>query len=171
MQHDVDYSVCANKPSKDQVKCKNEADKKMVKALDAIPWKDRQWGHAIARNTIATKAKVVNGEVPCKFCVSKQRKIEYDLAHQPTPVERNIIQQESEIFITPESSEESDPRVQHVRSSHSSRRPGSKSSGVQQVLPKRDLATKYFGEHLFSLPVSVTGSESVLSANKTRRKR
>ncbi|XP_078346797.1 uncharacterized protein LOC144632055 isoform X2 [Oculina patagonica] len=115
--------------------------------------------------------RAVNGEVPCKFCVSKQRKIEYDLAHQPTPVERNIIQQESEIFITPESSEESDPRVQHVRSSHSSRRPGSKSSGVQQVLPKRDLATKYFGEHLFSLPVSVTGSESVLSANKTRRKR
>ncbi|KAL9982582.1 hypothetical protein ACROYT_G004644 [Oculina patagonica] len=58
MQHDVDYSVCADKPSKDQVKCKNEADKKMVKALDAIPWKDRQWGHAIARNTIATKAKI-----------------------------------------------------------------------------------------------------------------
>ncbi|KAL9964828.1 hypothetical protein ACROYT_G028520 [Oculina patagonica] len=58
MQHDVDYSVCADKPSKNQVKCKNEADKKMVKALDAIPWKDRQWGHAIARNTIATKAKI-----------------------------------------------------------------------------------------------------------------
>ena len=37
MQHDVDYSVCANKPSKDQVKCKNEADRKMVKSLDAIP--------------------------------------------------------------------------------------------------------------------------------------
>ena len=57
MQHDVDYSVCGNKPSKDQVKCKNEADRKMVKSLDAIPWKDRQWGHAIARNTIAGKAK------------------------------------------------------------------------------------------------------------------
>ena len=58
MQHDVDYSVCANKPSKDQVKCKNEADRKMVKSLDAIPWKDRQWGQAIARNTIAGKAKL-----------------------------------------------------------------------------------------------------------------
>ena len=58
MQHDVDYSVCGNKPSKDQVKCKNEADRKMVKALDAIPWKDRQWGHTIARNTIAAKAKL-----------------------------------------------------------------------------------------------------------------
>ena len=58
MQHDVDYTVCANKPSKDQVKCKNEADRKMVKSLDAIPWKDRQWGHAVARNAIATKAKV-----------------------------------------------------------------------------------------------------------------
>ncbi|KAL9969533.1 hypothetical protein ACROYT_G021757 [Oculina patagonica] len=53
MQHDVDYSVCANKSSKDQVKCKNEADRKMVKSLDAIPWKDRQWGHALARNIIA----------------------------------------------------------------------------------------------------------------------
>ena len=58
MQHDVDYSVCATKTSKDQVKCKNEADRKMVKSLDAIPWKDRQWGHAIARNTIAAKAKI-----------------------------------------------------------------------------------------------------------------
>ena len=58
MQHDVDYSVCANKRSKDQVKCKNEADRKMVKSLDAIPWKDRQWGHAITRNTIAGKAKL-----------------------------------------------------------------------------------------------------------------
>ena len=58
MQHDVDYSVCSNKNKKDQVKCKNKADKKMVKSLDAIPWKERQWGHAIARNTISTKAKV-----------------------------------------------------------------------------------------------------------------
>ncbi|KAL9967996.1 hypothetical protein ACROYT_G026320 [Oculina patagonica] len=63
MQHDVDYSVCANKPKAKQVKCKNEADRKMVKSLDAIPWKDRQWGHAIARNTIATKAKVAGGHV------------------------------------------------------------------------------------------------------------
>ncbi|KAL9989245.1 hypothetical protein ACROYT_G003774 [Oculina patagonica] len=61
------YSVCANKPSKDQVKCKNEADKKMVKALDAISWKDRQWGHAIARNTIATKAKVGKAVVIERF--------------------------------------------------------------------------------------------------------
>ncbi|KAL9950244.1 hypothetical protein ACROYT_G042717 [Oculina patagonica] len=67
MQHDVDYSVCTDKPSKDQVKCKNEADKKMVKALDAIPWKDRQWGHAIARNTIATKAKVGKAVVIERF--------------------------------------------------------------------------------------------------------
>ena len=58
MQHDVDYSVCADKPKADQVKCKNEADKKMIRALDAIPWKDRQWGHAVARNIIAAKSKV-----------------------------------------------------------------------------------------------------------------
>ena len=58
MQHDVDYSVCGNKPKGDQIKCKNEADQKMVKALDSIPWKERQWGHTVARNAIAVKAKL-----------------------------------------------------------------------------------------------------------------
>ena len=58
MQQDVDYSVCGNKPKSDQVKCKNEADRKMVKALDAIPWKERQWGYTVARNAIAAKAKL-----------------------------------------------------------------------------------------------------------------
>ena len=61
MQHDVDYTVCGNKPKSDQIKCKNDADRKMIKALDAIPWKDRQWGHAIARNAIATKSKLGMG--------------------------------------------------------------------------------------------------------------
>ena len=61
MQHDVDYSVCANKPKSNQVKCKNDADRKMVKALDAIPWKDRQWGHTVARNAIAAKSKLGMG--------------------------------------------------------------------------------------------------------------
>ena len=58
MQHDVDYSVCGTKPSSEQVKCKNEADRKMIKALDAIPWKQRQWGHAMARTIINTKQKL-----------------------------------------------------------------------------------------------------------------
>ena len=61
MQHDVDYSVCGNKSKGNQVKCKNEADRKMVKALDAIPWKERQLGHAIARNVIAAKSKIGMG--------------------------------------------------------------------------------------------------------------
>ena len=55
MQHDVDYG---NRPKKNQVKCKNDADRKMVKALDEIPWKERQWGHVVARNAIASKAKL-----------------------------------------------------------------------------------------------------------------
>ena len=33
----------------------------MVKALDAIPWKDRQWGHTVARNAIAAKSKLGMG--------------------------------------------------------------------------------------------------------------
>ena len=52
-QHDVDYSVCGN-----DRKCKNKADSKMVKSLDAIPWKERQWGHALARNVIDVKQKL-----------------------------------------------------------------------------------------------------------------
>ena len=58
MQHDVDYSVCGNKPKSEQVKCKNEADRKMIKSLDEIPWKKRQWGHAMARTMINTKQKL-----------------------------------------------------------------------------------------------------------------
>ena len=53
MQHDVDYSIC-----KDDKKCKNKADRKMVKALDAVPYDKRQWGHWLARNAINTKQKL-----------------------------------------------------------------------------------------------------------------
>ena len=56
MQHDVDYSVCG-----DDRKCKNKADRKMVKSLDAIPWKERQWGHWLARTLINTKQKLGMG--------------------------------------------------------------------------------------------------------------
>ena len=52
-QHDVDYSVCGNNR-----KCKNKADRKMVKSLDAVPWNERQYGHWIARNIINTKQKL-----------------------------------------------------------------------------------------------------------------
>ena len=57
MQHNVDYSVC-----KDDKKCKNKADRKMVKSLDAIPYKDRQWGHWLAHNAIDTKQKLGLGK-------------------------------------------------------------------------------------------------------------
>ena len=45
-QHDVDYSLCGN-----DRRCKNKADRKMVAALDAIPWKERQWGHMLWQET------------------------------------------------------------------------------------------------------------------------
>ena len=54
-KHDVDYSVCGNKPKSDQIKCKNEADRQMVKALDSIPWKERQWGHTVAEMQLLLK--------------------------------------------------------------------------------------------------------------------
>ena len=53
MRHDVGYSMC-----EDDKRCKNEADKKMVKVLDSIPSKERQWGHAGVRNAIALKQKL-----------------------------------------------------------------------------------------------------------------
>ena len=53
MQHDVDYSVC-----QDDKKCKNKADRKMVKSLDSVPYNERQWGHWLARNMINTKQKL-----------------------------------------------------------------------------------------------------------------
>ena len=61
MQHDVDYSIC-----KDDKKCKHRADAKMVRALDAVPWKERQWGHWLARNTINTKRKLGLGSSQVK---------------------------------------------------------------------------------------------------------
>ena len=75
MQHDVDYSVCGNKPKGDQVKCKNKADRKMVKALDSIPWKERQWGHTVARNAIAVKAKLGLGVKKKKTKNVKSRRV------------------------------------------------------------------------------------------------
>ena len=58
MQHDVDYSICEKKQKNNQIKCKNDADRKMVKELDLIPRNERQWGHTVARNAIAAKAKI-----------------------------------------------------------------------------------------------------------------
>ena len=43
MGHDVDYSVC-----KDNKKCKNKADRKMVQALDNVSYNERQWDHWLA---------------------------------------------------------------------------------------------------------------------------
>ena len=70
MQHDIDYSVC-----KDDKKCKNKADRKMVKALDATPWKDRQWGHFLARNIINTKQKLGLGVKERKTKNGKGRRV------------------------------------------------------------------------------------------------
>ena len=53
MQHDVDYSVC-----KDDRKCKNKADMKMIQALDNAPYNQTQWGHWLARNVINTTRKL-----------------------------------------------------------------------------------------------------------------
>ena len=61
MKHDVDYGVCSYRNEKygeDGKNCKHKADKNMVKALDAVPWKQRQWRHAAARNAINLKQKL-----------------------------------------------------------------------------------------------------------------
>ena len=70
MQHDVDYSVC-----KDDKKCKNKADKKMVKALDNVPYNERQWGHWLAGNMINTKQKLGLGIKKRKTKNVKSRRV------------------------------------------------------------------------------------------------
>lgn len=69
MQHDVDYSVF-----KGDRKCKNEADRKMVRALDSIPYKERQWGHWFARNIINTKQTLGLGAIPSPRRASSKKK-------------------------------------------------------------------------------------------------
>ena len=66
MQHDVDYTVC-----KDDKKCKHRADDRMVRALDEVPWKERQWGHWLARNAINTKRKLGLGSAQIKKKTTK----------------------------------------------------------------------------------------------------
>ena len=91
MQHDVDYSVCGNKPKSDQIKCKNEADRKMVKALDSIPWKERQWGHTVARNAIAAKAKLGLGVKKRQKPSSEEKNWQKKLADElHKPIKRNF---------------------------------------------------------------------------------
>ena len=66
MQHDVDYDVCSNREKEygeNLKKCKHKAVKKM-KSLDAVPYKQRQWGHAAARNAINAKQKLGLGFKP-----------------------------------------------------------------------------------------------------------
>ena len=51
--------ACVTTPKKygeNKCKCKNTADKRMVKAMEAVSKDDHQTGHAIARN-IADKGK------------------------------------------------------------------------------------------------------------------
>lgn len=43
---------------KDDRKCKNKADRKMVKGLDNVPYNERQWGHWRARNMTNTEQKL-----------------------------------------------------------------------------------------------------------------
>ena len=68
MQHDIDYSVCG-----DNKKCKHEADRKMIKSSDAIPHKERQWGHWLARNVINTKQELGLGVSKNKLATTISR--------------------------------------------------------------------------------------------------
>ena len=77
MQHDVDYSIC-----EDDKECKHRADKKMVSALDAVPWKERQWGHWLARNTINTKRKLGLGTATRNVKKKNAQKFSYSLTQE-----------------------------------------------------------------------------------------
>ena len=53
IRHDVHYAVCEG-----DRKCKNKAERKMVKALDNVPYKERQWGHLLSKNMIEKRQKI-----------------------------------------------------------------------------------------------------------------
>ncbi|PFX11591.1 putative uncharacterized transposon-derived protein F54H12.3 [Stylophora pistillata] len=78
MQHDVDYSVCGKK-GKNLTQCKNAADRKMVKALDAIPagWQEELADelHKPVRRNFRKRRVIVNGidEIWCSDLVEMQK--------------------------------------------------------------------------------------------------
>ena len=84
MIYDVQYSLCG-----DDKKCKNEADKNMVKAFDSIPWRERQWGHAGIRNAIAAKQKLGLGGVGSISKATNKKKLE------KAPSEKNLSEAEN----------------------------------------------------------------------------
>ena len=54
-------SICSTMliiPSEKMTGSAKKADRKMVKALDNVPYNERQWGHWLARNIINTKQKL-----------------------------------------------------------------------------------------------------------------
>ena len=57
MQHDVDYTVCGNKPKSEQLKCKHTADKKNGKSLRCYSLEKKTMG-PLARTMINTKQKL-----------------------------------------------------------------------------------------------------------------
>ena len=82
MQHDVDCSVCG-----DDKECKHRVDKKIVRALDAVPWKERQWGHWLARNAINAKRKEIGDTVR----ISKYKRKTFDKGYTPNWTEEVFI--------------------------------------------------------------------------------
>ena len=65
--------------------------KKMVRALDAVPWKERQWGHWLARNTINTKRKLGLGGAQGKKKTAQNLTWEEKLANElHKPIRRNF---------------------------------------------------------------------------------
>ena len=51
-QHDVDYSLSKN------LQDKHKADKKVIDAINKLPYKERQWGTFLVKNIILGKKKL-----------------------------------------------------------------------------------------------------------------
>ena len=63
----------------------------MVKALDAVPWNERQWGHWLARNMINTKQKVGLGAKKKSEKKNASKSWQEELADQlHKPIKRNF---------------------------------------------------------------------------------
>lgn len=96
----------------------------------------RKYGHSMAYQ------KVVNGAIKCPFCVEKQEELEYNIQHQPSEVEKNIKSEEQIIF---------KPPVKMKCAMKPKTKQKDPAKPALGHLSKRNLSSKYYGDHLFSL--------------------
>ena len=99
----------------------------------------KRQGHPIAVH------KAIDGKVKCPLCEKQRRKHIKELEHKPTAVEANINNSQRSIFMVNEITEGgSQKKKSRAKVSQPTKTP--KKQETAALLPKREMAAKYFGE-------------------------